>query len=64
MADFERLVTAIERLEAMTEANNEKFEVLRGILVSWMDIHQARTEAMQQIMAEMKCQIDNPHLPD
>jgi hypothetical protein len=30
------------------EISNEKFEVLQGTLVSWMDIHQARTEAMQE----------------
>jgi hypothetical protein len=34
------------RLEAKIKANNEKSVVLRGTLVSWMDIHQARTEAM------------------
>jgi hypothetical protein len=50
MADF-------ERLEAMTEASNEKFKVLRGILASRMYIHQARTEVMQETMAEMKFQI-------
>jgi hypothetical protein len=43
MADFERLVAAIGRLEAMTETNSGKSEILRGILVSRMDIHEART---------------------
>jgi hypothetical protein len=27
---------------------NEKIEILQGILVPWMDIHQARTEAMKE----------------
>jgi hypothetical protein len=35
-------------MKASTEANNEKFEVLRGILFSQTDIHRARTEAMQE----------------
>jgi hypothetical protein len=30
-----------EKLEARIEANNEKFEVLQGALVSRMDVHQA-----------------------
>jgi hypothetical protein len=51
MADFERLVAAIGRLEAMTETNDKKLQVLRGILVSRMDIHQARTDTMREIMA-------------
>jgi hypothetical protein len=33
--------------------NNEKFEVLRGTLVSRMDIHQARTEDIQEVIAKM-----------
>jgi hypothetical protein len=40
-----------EEMTAMQEskkANNEKFEVLQGTLISWMDIHQTRTEAMQE----------------
>jgi hypothetical protein len=37
-----------ERMEAKIEANNEKFEALQGPLVSWMDILQDRTEAMQE----------------
>jgi hypothetical protein len=36
------------RLEAKIEANNEKSEILSGTLVSRMDIHQARTKAMQE----------------
>jgi hypothetical protein len=31
------------KMEAEIEANNEKFEALRGTLLSQMDIHQART---------------------
>jgi hypothetical protein len=41
-------------MEATTEANNEKFEVLRGTLIPWIDIHQAKTEANQrEIIAKM-----------
>jgi DNA-binding FrmR family transcriptional regulator len=47
VAEFERVVGAIRRLEAMTETNTEKFEVLQSIPVSRMDIHQAKTEAMK-----------------
>jgi hypothetical protein len=36
------------RLEAKIEPSNDKFEVLRGTLVSWMDIHQARTETTNE----------------
>jgi hypothetical protein len=42
------VIGAIGRLEAMTEINNLKFEVLPGTLVSRMDIHKAKTEAMQK----------------
>jgi hypothetical protein len=60
----ERLVAAIEKMdakrrhqektEARINANNEKFEVLRGTLVSRMDTHQARTKAIQEeIMSKM-----------
>jgi hypothetical protein len=34
------------RLEAKIEDNNKKFEVLQDTLISQVDIHQARTEAM------------------
>jgi hypothetical protein len=44
-----------ERTEAKIEANNEKFEVLRGTLVSWMDIDQARTVSIQE---DMKAKMD------
>jgi hypothetical protein len=32
------------------EASNKKFEILKGTLVSQMDIHKAKTEAMQEKM--------------
>jgi hypothetical protein len=44
-----------ERLEVKTEANNEKFEVLRSTLVLRMDIHQPRTVSTQE---EMKSTMD------
>jgi hypothetical protein len=31
-----------ERMEAWIDADNEKFDVLQSILISWMDIHEAR----------------------
>jgi hypothetical protein len=37
-----------EKMEARIDANNKKFKVLRSTLVSRMDIHQARTEAIQE----------------
>jgi hypothetical protein len=37
-----------EEIKAEIRANNEKFEVLRGTLVSQMDIHQASTEALKK----------------
>jgi hypothetical protein len=39
--------------EAEIRANNEKFEVLPVILVSQMDIHQARMESIQKMKAKM-----------
>jgi hypothetical protein len=36
------------RLEAKIEANNGMFEVLRGTLVSRIDIHQARIESTEK----------------
>jgi hypothetical protein len=45
---MERLAAAKEKMEARIDISNEKFEVLRGTLVSWMDIHQDRTEAIQE----------------
>jgi hypothetical protein len=37
-------------MEARIEANNEKFEALRGTLLSRMVIHQARTQDIQEEM--------------
>jgi hypothetical protein len=34
----------LKETKAEIWTNNEKSEVLRGTLVSWMDIHQARTQ--------------------
>jgi hypothetical protein len=44
-----------EKMDSTIDANNENSEVLRGTLVSRMDIHQARTKAIQE---EMKAKID------
>jgi hypothetical protein len=42
-------------LEVKIGANNEKFEVLRGTLISWLDAHQAKTEANhEEWMVAMK----------
>jgi hypothetical protein len=38
----------MKALQERMEANNEKFKILQGTLISWMDIHQTRTEAMQK----------------
>jgi hypothetical protein len=41
-------------MEARINANNENLEVLRNTLVSWMDIHKARTEPVEEeIIARM-----------
>jgi hypothetical protein len=40
----------MEHLLAEIEANNEKFEALWGTILSRMDIHQARTETIQEGM--------------
>jgi hypothetical protein len=37
-----------EQMEARIGVNNEKFEVLRRTLVSCIDIHRARTEALEE----------------
>jgi hypothetical protein len=43
-----------EKVEAGIQANTEKSEVLQTTLISWTDIHQARTEAIQEeIIAKM-----------
>jgi hypothetical protein len=44
-----------EKVEARLDVNNEKFDVLRGTLVSQMDIHQARILSNQE---EMKAKMD------
>jgi hypothetical protein len=43
-------------VNAEIRANNEKFEVLESIFVSRMDIHQARTKAIQE---EINGKMDN-----
>jgi hypothetical protein len=35
-----------EQMEARIDANNEKLEVLWSTLIFWIDISQARTEAV------------------
>jgi UDP-3-O-acyl-N-acetylglucosamine deacetylase len=56
---MEHLVAAIqdnqEKKDAKIGTNNEKFEVLPGTLISWMDIYQARTVSTQE---EMKAMMD------
>jgi hypothetical protein len=51
----EELMESLEaKIEAKIQSNDEKFEVLRSTLVSRMDIHQAKTEAIQEeIIAQM-----------
>jgi actin-like ATPase involved in cell morphogenesis len=44
----------LREMKAEIRANNQRFEVLRSTLVSRMDIHQARTEAVQEIIAKME----------
>jgi hypothetical protein len=39
-----------EKKEAMIDTNNEKYEVLRGTLIFWMNIHQAKTESTEEEM--------------
>jgi hypothetical protein len=38
----------LREMKAEMRASNKEFEVLQGALISQMDIHQARTEAMQE----------------
>jgi hypothetical protein len=38
------------KIKAEIKTNNEKFEVLQSTLVSRIAIHQARTEAIQEVM--------------
>jgi hypothetical protein len=40
------------KIEAEIRPSNGKFEALRNILVFRMDIHQARTEAIQEIIVK------------
>jgi hypothetical protein len=53
-----------ERMEAKIKADNEKFEVFQGTLVSRMDNHQAITDAIKKIMdtkiKEMKAGQEHP----
>jgi hypothetical protein len=51
----EELTARLEaKIKAEIKTNNEKFEVLWSTLVSWIDIHQARREAIQEeIIAKM-----------
>jgi hypothetical protein len=45
----EELMARLEaKIKAEINTNNEKFEVLRSTVVSWMDIHEARTKAIQE----------------
>jgi hypothetical protein len=50
-----KIDTNQEKMETRIDTNNEKkSEVLRSTLVSWMDIHQAQPEAVQEeIIAKM-----------
>jgi hypothetical protein len=42
-------------MDAKIDANNEKFQVLRGTLISWTDVHNVKTEAnRKELMAAMK----------
>jgi uncharacterized membrane-anchored protein YjiN (DUF445 family) len=44
-----------DEMEGRIDANNEKSEVLQGTLVSWMDVHQARTMSTKE---EIKAKVD------
>jgi peptidoglycan hydrolase CwlO-like protein len=59
----EEMKSSQEEMKAEIRANNKKFAVLRGTLVSRMDIHQARTVAMQEKMddnlKEMKAKLES-----
>jgi hypothetical protein len=48
-----KVETYQERMEAKIDTSNEKFEVLRGTLVSRMDIYQPRTESAQEMKVKM-----------
>jgi hypothetical protein len=50
----EDLMARLEaKIEAEMKTSNEKFEVIQSILVSQIDIHQARTEVIQDVIAQM-----------
>jgi hypothetical protein len=44
----EFMVANLREMKAEIRANNKKFEVLQGALVSQLGVHQARTEVMQE----------------
>jgi hypothetical protein len=44
----ERTHANLKEMKVEIRAKNEKFKVLQSTLISWMDIHQARTEAKQE----------------
>jgi peptidoglycan hydrolase CwlO-like protein len=46
----EKMDAKIDASQEKMEGNNEKFEVLRGTLVSRMDIHEGRTMSIQEDM--------------
>jgi hypothetical protein len=50
-----KMGTSLREMKTEIRANNEKFEVIQGTLISWMVIHQARTESIQE---EMKAKMD------
>jgi hypothetical protein len=49
-ATQERTEANLREMNPEVRANNENFEVLQGTLVSWVDIHQARTECTWEEM--------------
>jgi hypothetical protein len=52
MADFERLVTAIGRLEAMTQANQEKMETNGEEMLAEMKTNQEGLESKIEASSE------------
>jgi DNA integrity scanning protein DisA with diadenylate cyclase activity len=54
----------IARLEVKIGANNEKFEVLQGALISWLDAHQAKIKANhEEWMVAMKASQERTEAP-
>jgi hypothetical protein len=49
----ERMDANLREMKAEIRANNEKFEVLQVIIISQMNIHQARMEFIQNMKAKM-----------